>query len=147
MKQKIAQFDINPLIIRDKKILLAKRIEGVQFGGCWHLPGGKVLAQEKFIDCLKRISILKTGLNIDYLFKDINESVVGVYDDPNRDPREHVAGITFFCKVISGDIIVGNNCSEVKFFPPEEIQSLETAFGHDYMIKDGLIKLKKIALL
>ena len=69
------------------------------------------------------------------------------YDDPKRDPREHVVGITFFCKVISGDLKVGGNCSEVKFFNEKEIESLTTAFGHDYMLKDGVIKLKEKGLI
>ena len=143
----IAKFDINPLIIKDKKILLAKRIPGVQFENAWHMPGGKVLLKERFLECLKRITLSKTGLMIEYLFDDKNSSLVGVYDDPNRDPREHVAGITFFCKVVGGKLLAGKNCSEVKFFLADEITSLNTAFGHDYMLRDGIRKLSKLDLV
>ena len=143
--QKIASFDINPLIIKNNKILLAKRVENVQFGGLWHMPGGKVLFKERFIDCLKRITKIKTGLDIDYLFNNANNSVVGVYDDPERDPREHVAGITFFCKPINDKIIIGQNCLDVKYFSFDDIPYLEIAFGHDYMLRDGIKKLKKFS--
>ena len=142
-----ANFDINPLIVKDKKILLAKRAPNVQFGNAWHMPGGKVLFKERLIDCLKRITLSKTGLFIEYMIEDKNSSLVGVYDDPNRDPREHVVGITFFCKVISGKLIPGKNCTEVKFFSINEISSLDTAFGHDYMLRDGIEKLKKLNLV
>lgn len=143
----IAKFDINPLIIQNRKILLAKRISTVQFGNTWHMPGGKVFINERFIESLKRMTKLKTNLDIDYLFDDANNSVVGVYDDPKRDPREHVVGITFFCKVISGNIKAGGNCSEVKLFDENEINSLTTAFGHDYMLRDGIDKLKQNNLM
>lgn len=143
----IAKFDINPLIIHNKKILLAKRISTVQYGNTWHMPGGKVFINERFLESLKRMTKLKTNLEIDYLYDGTNNSVVGVYDDPKRDPREHVVGITFFCKVISGDLKVGGNCSKVKFFNEEEINFLTTAFGHDYMLKDGITKLKAKGLI
>ena len=143
----IAKFDINPLIVDNKKILLAKRISTVQFGDTWHMPGGKVFLDERFIESLKRMTKLKTNLEIDYLYSETNESVVGVYDDPKRDPREHVVGITFFCKVTSGDIKPGGNCSEVKFFSEDEIRSLKTAFGHDYMLRDGISKLREKNLI
>ena len=143
----IAKFDINPLIVDDKKILLAKRISTVQYGNTWHMPGGKVFINERFLESLKRMTKLKTNLEIDYLFNGTNESVVGVYDDPKRDPREHVVGITFFCKVLSGDLKPGGNCSEVKFFSENELQSLDTAFGHDYMLADGVKKLRQKNLI
>jgi 8-oxo-dGTP diphosphatase len=143
----IAKFDINPLIVKDKKILLGKRIENVQFGGTWHMPGGKVFLNERFIDSLKRMTKLKTNLDIDYMFETTNSSLVGVYDDPIRDPREHVAGITFFCKVLSGELKPGGNCSDVKFFDESEIKSLNTAFGHDYMLLDGVTILKQKDLI
>ena len=143
----IAKFDINPFIVHDKKILLAKRIENVQYGGTWHMPGGKVFLDERFIQSLQRMTKLKTNLEIDYMFESTNASVVGVYDDPKRDPREHVVGITFFCKVLSGNLRAGGNCSEVKFFNENEIKSLKTAFGHDYMLQDGIRLLKQKNLL
>ena len=143
----IAKFDINPLIIHNKKILLAKRLSTVQYGNTWHMPGGKVFINERFIESLKRMTKLKTNLVVDYLFDGTNESVAGVYDDPLRDPREHVVGITFFCKVISGDLKPGGNCSDVKFFDEKEIRTLSTAFGHDYMLKDGITKLREKNLL
>lgn len=147
LQDKIAKFDINPLIVKDKKILLAKRSQKVEFGNCWHMPGGKVLQKERFLDCLKRTTLLKTGLEIEYLFEDKNNSIVGVYDDPDRDPREHVAGITFFCKVVGGMLTKGKNCSEVRFFSANETKNLNTAFGHDYMLRDGIKKLLELKLV
>ncbi len=147
INKQIAKFDINPLIVDNKKILLAKRIPNVQFGNTWHMPGGKVFTNERFIDSLKRMTKMKTNLDIDFLYENMNENVVGVYDDPKRDPREHVVGITFFCKVVGGNSEAGGNCSEVNFFSKDEIKALSTAFGHDYMLEDGIKKLEKLDLI
>ena len=139
----LAKFDINPFIVdTNDNIVLAQRITTVQYGGTWHMPGGKVFVDELVLDALKRMSLLKTGLEIEFLCPSLNESVVGVYDDPNRDPREHVLGITFACKILGGEFIPGGNCNDVKAFSPEKALELQLAFGHDYMIKDGVKFLK-----
>ena len=48
ISQPIAKFDVNPLIVdRNNQIVLAKRISTVQYGGKWHMPGGKVFVGER----------------------------------------------------------------------------------------------------
>ena len=94
-------------------------------------------------ESLKRMTKMKTGLDIELYFDDFNANVTGVYDDPARDPREHVIGITFLCKVVGGELTVGGNCSEVEFVSEEDSLNLETAFGHDYMLVDGFNFLRK----
>lgn len=142
--QELAKFDINPFIVdANGSVILAKRISTVQYGGTWHMPGGKVFVNERVLDALKRMTRLKTGLEIDFMFPTLNESVVGVYDDPKRDPREHVLGITFFCKIVGGDLKPDGNVSELKAFSPKEALGLALAFGHDYMLKEAFNLLKK----
>jgi hypothetical protein len=41
----------------------------------------------------------------------------------------------------------GKNCSEVRFFLANEITNLNTAFGHDYMLRDGIKKLLELKLV
>lgn len=147
INNEIAKFDINPFVIDDeKRVLLAKRISNVQYGNHWHMPGGKVFVNERMVDSLKRMTKLKTGLDIALYFENFNDNVTGVYDDPARDPREHVIGITFLCRVIGGDIQIGGNCSEVSFVKEDDALELDLAFGHDYMLKDGFnfIRMKGI---
>lgn len=139
----IAKFDINPFILdREKKVVLARRISTVQYGGMWHMPGGKVFVGERMPESLKRMTRLKTGLEIDLMFPTLNESVVGVYDDPKRDPREHVVGITFFCRVTGGTPRPDGNSDAVQSFSEKEAAGLELAFGHREMIADAFRKLR-----
>lgn len=144
INKEIAKFDINPFVIdENQRVLLAKRISNVQYGNSWHMPGGKVFVNERMPESLKRMTKMKTGLDIELYFDDFNANVTGVYDDPARDPREHVIGITFLCKVVGGELTVGGNCSEVEFVSEEDSLNLETAFGHDYMLVDGFNFLRK----
>ncbi len=138
INKEIAKFDINPYVIDDNnRVLLAKRISNVSYGDHWHMPGGKVFVNERMSDSLKRMTKLKTGLDIDLYFENFNDNITGVYDDPKRDPREHVIGITFLCRVIGGSIQIGGNSSDVQFFSEQDALDLQLAFGHDYMLVDA----------
>ena len=137
-----ATLDVNPVIVAEgKKIILAKRIPSDEQGGKWSMPGGKIFVGERIEDTLKRITLLKTGLEVELLFNSLNESLVGVYDGPERDPRAHVIGVTFFCKPSGGEIKAGGNSEEVRAFSADEIRGLDLAFDHREILSDALNKL------
>ncbi|MEJ2241989.1 MAG: NUDIX domain-containing protein [Candidatus Bathyarchaeota archaeon] len=141
--QKSAYVDTNPVIIKpNHKIILAKRKIGITGGGKWHLPGGRVLFRETLVETLKRVSFVKTNLRVDIFYPSLKESLVGIYDDPNRDPREHVISIAFFCKIINGDIIPGTKVDEVNSFSEMEIKDLDIAFDHRKTLDDAFVILK-----
>jgi len=134
----IAICDVNPFVVTSaKKVVLAKRISLVQDGGKWSMPGGKIFVGERIEEALKRMTRLKIGLEIELMFPTLNESLIGVYDDPGRDPRAHVIGFAFLCKEIGGEIITGGNSEEVRAFSEEEMQGLELAFDHPEIISDA----------
>lgn len=142
INRKLSKYDINPFILNEShQVLLQKRISTVQYGGKWIMPGGKVFEFERIEEALKRMTKLKTNAEISLYGENINDSLIGVYDDPYRDPREHVVGITFACKYIGGDIIPGGNSSDVKFFSCNDALELNLGFGHDYMIKHAYEKM------
>ena len=141
--QKSAYVDVNPVIVTPKyKIILAKRKIGITEGGKWHLPGGRVQFRETLVETLKRISLLKTNLRVALFYSSLKDSLVGIYDDPNRDPREHVISIAFFCKIINGDIMPGAKVDEVKSFSEMEIKDLDIAFDHRKTLDDAFVILK-----
>lgn len=142
INKKLSKYDINPFILNEKnQVLLQQRISTVIFGGKWIMPGGKVFDLERIESALKRMTKLKTNVDISFYNEDLNSSLIGVYDDPYRDPREHVVGITFACKYVGGEIVPGGNSSNVQFFDMEDALKLDLGFGHDYMIKHAYEKL------
>ena len=142
--QKNAYVDVNPVIVTsDGKIVLAKRIKGIVEGGKWHLPGGRVQVKETLEGALKRLAFAKTNLKVELFYHSLKESLVGIYDDPDRDPREHVISIAFLCRIVDGETKAGTKVDEAKSFAKRDIKSLEVAFDHWKVIEDASSMLSK----
>ena len=141
--QKNAYVDVNPVIVTsDQKIVLAKRTQGIVGGGKWHLPGGRVQYKETLEATLKRIAHAKTNLKIKLFYPSLKESLVGIYDNPERDPREHVISIAFLCKIAEGETKPGTKVDAVNSFSEAETKKLEIAFDHGRTVKDTFSILK-----
>ena len=142
--QKNAYVDVNPVIVTsDQKIVLAKRIQGIVDGEKWHLPGGRVQYKETLEATLKRIAYTKTNLKIKLFYPLLKESLVGIYDNPERDPREHVISIAFLCKITEGKTKPGTKVEAVNSFSEAEIKNLEIAFDHQKTVEDAFSILRK----
>ena len=143
--QENAYIDANPVIILSpREVVLAKRKTPVIAGGLWHLPGGRVLTNETLTNTLQRVAFIKTNLEIDLFTSTLKTSLVGLYDNPTRDPREHIIGLAFLCRVIAGTMTPGYNVQKVQSFTFEEVKDLEVAFDHRKMINDAHLLLKQI---
>ncbi|HSQ53442.1 MAG TPA: NUDIX hydrolase [Acidobacteriota bacterium] len=142
--QKNAYVDVNPVIVTsDQKIVLAKRIQGIVGGGKWHLPGGRVQYKETLEATLKRIAYTKTNLKIKLFYPSLKESLVGIYDNPERDPREHVISIAFLCNITEGKTKPGTKVEAVNSFSEAETKNLEIAFDHRKTVENAFSILKK----
>ena len=142
--QKNAYVDVNPVIVTsDQKIVLAKRIQGIVGGGKWHLPGGRVQYKETLEATLKRITYTKTNLKIKLFYPSLKVSLVGIYDNPERDPREHVISIAFLCKITEGKTKPGTKVEAVNSFSEAETKNLEIAFDHRKTVEEAFSILKK----
>jgi 8-oxo-dGTP diphosphatase len=140
--QKNAYIDVNPVIVtKDKKIVLAKRSKEIVEGGKWHLPGGRVLVKETLETALKRLAATKTNLKIELFYPSLKQSIVGIYDNPERDPREHVVSIALLCKIVDGKPKPGTKVDVVKAFSLEETKKVEVAFDHRRTVEDAFSML------
>jgi ADP-ribose pyrophosphatase YjhB (NUDIX family) len=140
--QKNAYIDVNPVIVTpERKIVLAKRKKGIVGGGKWHLPGGRVQFNETLETTLKRVTFTKTNLKIELYRPSLKESLVGIYDNPERDPREHVISIAFLCRIVAGETKAGEKVEEVKGFSEPETKKLEIAFDHGKAVADAFAEL------
>ena len=117
------------VIVRDgNRVLLVKR-KNNPFKGKWALVGGFVEYGEKVEEAAKRECREETGLEVEL------ERLVGVYSDPNRDPRGHVVSICFLARVVGGKLKAGSDAREAKFF--KKIPWNELAFDHAQILKDA----------
>ena len=84
---------VDIIIQRDPQILLVKR-KKEPFRGLFALPGGFVNEGERVEDAAKREAKEETSLDIELV------DILGVYSDPNRDPRGHIMSTVFVGKIL-----------------------------------------------
>jgi 8-oxo-dGTP diphosphatase len=99
------------------------------FEGQWALPGGFVEVGETVEEAARREAAEETGLAVELAH------LVGVYSEPDRDPRGHNVSVTFLARVLGGDLSAASDAAEVSVLDPE---SVELAFDHRKIVEDAL---------
>jgi 8-oxo-dGTP diphosphatase len=99
------------------------------FRGQWALPGGFVEVGETVEEAATREAAEETGLAVEIA------RLVGVYSDPERDPRGHNVSVAFLARVLSGELSAATDAAEVSLLDPG---SVELAFDHRKIIDDAL---------
>ncbi len=126
---------IDAIIPYQGKIVLIKRLNE-PYKGFYALPGGIVEYGERVEDAVLREVEEETGL------KGEIHSLVGVYSDPDRDPRGHFVSVCFIVIPKGGELKAGSDAKEVGLFSLENLPKL--AFDHEKMIKDAEVTLRGI---
>ena len=129
MNYKSPKLTVDGIVLKDGKILLIKR-KNQPFEGKWALPGGFVEYGEKTENATVREVFEETGLKTK-----INH-LVGVYSDPNRDPRGHTVSIVYVLDICNGELKSGDDTCDAKFFDLKNLPDL--SFDHEGIIKDVL---------
>ena len=99
------------------------------FEGQWALPGGFVEVVGTVEEAAAREAAEESGLAVEIA------RLVGVYSDPERDPRGHNVSVAFLVRVLSGDLAAATDASEVSVLDPSAV---ELAFDHGRIIEDAL---------
>jgi 8-oxo-dGTP diphosphatase len=125
---------VDVVILHKGKIVLVKRAIK-PYKGYLTLPGGFVIpGQTTRETCIKEAKE-ETGLDVKIT------KLIGVFDNPHRDPRGHTASVAYLCISIGGKLKPQKaEVSEVKLLSPKEISEIELGFDHKQIIKEsGLI--------
>jgi len=99
------------------------------FEGQWALPGGFVEVGETVHEAAVREASEETGLAVEV------SRLVGVYSDPDRDPRGHNVSVAFLVRVLGGQMQAFSDAVEVEALDPA---SVGLAFDHLRIIADAL---------
>jgi 8-oxo-dGTP diphosphatase len=110
------------LVDPDGKIILIKR-KSETFKNFWALPGGVVELNETVEDALEREMKEETAVLVN------PKEILGVFSDPNRDPRGRVITTVFICDY-QGSPKAGSDAGTLKKYSIDEALSLKLAFDH-----------------
>lgn len=124
---------IDVIIQKNSQILLVKR-KSEPFKGYFALPGGFVNEGEKVEEAAKREVMEETSLDVELV------DILGVYSDPNRDPRGHIMSTVFVGKISNNkqevEALAQDDAAEVGWISLKEIDSTNLAFDHKKIITD-----------
>ncbi|WP_072369838.1 NUDIX hydrolase [Hyphomicrobium sp. NDB2Meth4] len=110
------------------RLLLIRR-KNPPFQGAYALPGGFVEIGETTDNGCRRELSEETGLNVGEL------TLVGVYSDPDRDPRGHTCSIAYLANVASAEPVAGDDAAAAEWVDNWREQKL--AFDHARIIADA----------
>ena len=120
---------VDVVIPSERGVVLIRRGSD-PFRGRWALPGGFVEVGETVEEAAAREAAEETGLTVEVA------RLVGVYSDPDRDPRGHNVSVAFLVQVLSGELVAATDASEVAVADP---RTVELAFDHERIIADAMV--------
>lgn len=119
------------IVENEGKILIIRR-GGEPYKGMRCLPGGRHEEGERIEETAIREIKEETALDIELT------DILGVYSDPNRDPRWHAMSVVFIAKVKGGEAKAGNDAASIEWIEANKIELDQLAFDHGKVIKDYL---------
>ena len=111
------------------KVLVIKRKKD-PFKDYFSLPGGFVNEGEKVEDAVRREAEEELLVKVEPI------DILGVYSDPQRDPRGHIMSITFIVKIITGELKAGDGVAELKWIGINNSGNMKLGFDHLKILSD-----------
>jgi ADP-ribose pyrophosphatase YjhB (NUDIX family) len=124
------------LISKDdnSKILLVRR-KNDPFKGMLSIPGGFINEGETAEEAMIREAKEETSLDVEPI------AILGVYSDPQRDPRMHTISVTFITRILRGNEDARDDAAALQWVNIEDeleglIQSRQIAFDHSKILNN-----------
>ncbi len=114
------------LTTENGEIILIQR-KGETYHGFWALPGGTVEENETVEDALIREMKEEVGVIVK------PKEILGVFSDPQRDPRGRVISTVFICE-FEGEPTAGSDAGSIKQCSIEDALTLDLAFDHTLVV-------------
>jgi 8-oxo-dGTP diphosphatase len=119
---------VDVVIPSEEGVVLIRRCSE-PFEGHWALPGGFVEVGETVHEAAVREVAEETGLAVEV------SRLVGVYSEPDRDPRGHNVSVAFLASVLGGQMKAASDAAEVEVLGPNTV---DLAFDHSRIIAEAM---------
>ena len=125
---------VDVIIQQDSEVLFAKR-KKEPFKGYLGLPGGFVNIRETIEEAARREVKEETFLDIELT------DIIGVYSDPQRDPRGHIMSTVFVGRVPSNEntkrkAITQDDASQLEWIDLQTVDDKSLAFDYKAILSD-----------
>jgi len=126
---------VGAIVVRDGRVLLVRRGHAPLLGE-WSLPGGVLECGETLREAAVREAREETGLIVEA------GELLGVYERVTRGDdgrvRYHYVLIDFLCLPTGGDLQAASDAADVRWFAPDELDSLNLPHDTCEVIAKGL---------
>ena len=119
---------VDVIIPSEGRVVLIRRGSD-PYEGRWALPGGFVEVGETVEQAAVREVAEETGLAVELT------RLVGIYSNPERDPRGHNVSVAFVARLLSGVLSAATDAAEASLLDPDTV---ELAFDHRRSIADAM---------
>ena len=123
---------VDVILERESKVLMVRRKKD-PYKDHLALPGGFVNEGETVEEAMKREAMEETSLEVHPL------DILGVYSDPQRDPRKHIVTVVFVGIIVSGDLRANDDAASIEWIQLGSIDQLQQqmlAFDHAQILRD-----------
>ena len=124
---------VDTIIDNNSRVLFIKRVKE-PFECKMVFPGGFIKIGETVEEAAIREVMEETSVEVDL------DHILGVYSDPNRDPRGHIMSTVFIGKISPNsqnkEPIAGDGASSIKWVDIKDIDKEDFGFDHKNVLKD-----------
>lgn len=113
---------------RERIVLIKRRRE--PYKRKWALPGGFVEYGETVEQAAVREVFEETSMRVEL------EAILGVYSDPDRDPRGHTITTVFIARPKGGEPSGRDDAEAASWVDLESIDTDDLAFDHGLIVRD-----------
>jgi len=131
-KYKKPSLTVDIIIINENNDFILIKRKNEPFKNHWAIPGGFVDYGETVENAAIREAKEETSIDVKI------KKLLGVYSNPNRDPRGHTVSIVYIANGDFNELSPSSDAKDGKIYSFEDISSLNLAFDHEKILKDAL---------